>query len=392
MRKISAQYIFDGKKLHKHALLILNSQNEVIECIEQYNVSIEQEGVEFYNGIICPGFINAHCHLELSHLHEQIPMHTQLPEFISQIISKRNAINQVDEKMIIADKYMRQNGIVAVGDISNVADSFKIKNSSPILYHTFLELFDLFDEKNNVFEKGKELFKQYFHQFHTSLSPHAPYSCSRSLIERISEHAKNYEYPITIHNQEHVSENGMYQSKSGELLDFFSSKGADFTRFNAHNKSSLQTIAPWFPPTNHVLFVHNIYTNADDINFLKNNRTLDSFTFVVCPLSNKYIADVMPPYNLFIQHGVSVAIGTDSLASNSELSILSELLCLQNEFQHIPLQTLLQCATYNGAKALQIQKKYGRFKPGASPGVLLLENVDLQNLKLQKETKVRVLV
>jgi cytosine/adenosine deaminase-related metal-dependent hydrolase len=392
MRKISAHYIFDGTNFHKYATLLLDNQNKIIGILPQQENNQEQAGVEFYNGIICPGFINAHCHLELSHLKAQIPKHSKLPEFISQVVSKRNLFENIQESMQIANDTMYKNGIVAVGDISNVDDSFLIKENSKIIYHTFIELFDFFKPQSQVFNQGKELFRSYFEKQKVSLSPHAPYSCSRQLISRISEHAREYRYPVTIHNQEYASENELYQSKSGELFDFFVAKGMDFSNFNAFKKSSLEAIAPHLPENQHILFVHNMCTNQHDISFLKTLRTTDTYTFVVCALSNQYIANELPPFDLFLQNSLSVALGTDSLASNTELSIVSEMYCLQNAFPKVTLQQLLQCATRNGAIALGLQKKFGSFSQNKSPGVILLENVDLQNLKLQEHTKVRVLV
>lgn len=391
MRKIKAHYIFDGDCFHKFGTLVLDENNSVVSIIPYAENDIETEGVEFYSGIVCPGFINAHCHLELSHLHNQIPQHTGLPEFISQIVSKRNKFEKRELNMFEADEIMYNNGIVAIGDISNNDESFVVKQNSKILYHSFIELFDVFSESKNIFNQGKELFRK-LKEFKISLSPHAPYSTSRVLIERIAEHATEYQYPITIHNQEHISENEMFEKKSGELFDFFLSKGADFSKFYEYKKTSLQTYSPWFPKQNHILFVHNVHTSDKDLEFLKSIRSTDSFTFVICPLSNQYISNELPPLRMLLNHKIKVAIGTDSLASNSVLSIIAELNCLQQNFPEISLETLLQCATKNGARVLGIQNYFGSFKSGKKPGVILLENVDLQNLKLQNNSNVRVLV
>lgn len=391
MRKIKAHYIFDGECFHKFGTLVLDENNTVISIIPFAENEVESEGVEFYSGILCPGFINAHCHLELSHLHNQIPQHTGLLDFISQVVSKRNLFENREIDMIKADETMYNEGIVAVGDISNNDESFVVKQKSKILYHSFIELFDVFSESKNIFNQGKELFRK-LQEFKVSLSPHAPYSTSRVLFERIAEHAIDHEYPITIHNQEHISENEMFEKKSGELFDFFQSKGADFSRFYVNQKTSLQTYSSWLPLKNHILFVHNVHTTNMDLNFLKSIRSTDSFTFVICPLSNQYISNDLPPLRMLLNRKIKVAIGTDSLASNSVLSIISELYCLQQNFPEISLQILLQCATKNGARALGLQNYYGSFKSGKKPGVILLENVDLQNLKLQNNSKVRVLV
>lgn len=391
MRKIKAHYIFDGDCFHKFGTLVLDENNSVVSIIPYTENEEESEGVEFYSGIICPGFINTHCHLELSHLHNQIPQKTGLLEFISQVVSKRSLFENRESDMTNADKTMYNNGIVAVGDISNNNESFVVKQKSKILYHTFIELFDVFSESKNIFNQGKELFRK-LKEFKISLSPHAPYSTSRVLFERITEHATDHEYPITIHNQEHVSENEMFEKKSGELFEFFQSKGADFSRFYVNQKTSLQTYSSWLPLKNHILFVHNVHTSIKDLNFLKSIRSTDSFTFVICPLSNQYISNELPPLRMLLNHKIKVAIGTDSLASNSVLSIIAELYCLQQNFPEVPLQILLQCATKNGARALGIQNYFGSFKSGKKPGVILLENVDLQNLKLQNNSNVRVLV
>lgn len=389
MRKIKAHYIFDGTRFHKYGTLVIDASNTIIEIIPQSD--IEEANTEFFSGIICPGFVNAHCHLELSHLHTMIPQQCGLPEFISHIVSLRNSIDQREEYMKQADILMRNNGIVAVGDISNTMESIVVKQNSSIHYHTFIELFDLFDDTHSKYTQGKQLFKECKAILPCSLSPHAPYSCSRTLIERITEHSKTFEYPITIHNQEHQSENEFLHSKSGELFEFFSSINNALHTILASGKSSIQTYSPWLPEDQHILFVHNTHTNAEDIDFISTHRSKESFTFVVCPKSNSYIAQEIPPLTLFAKKGISVAIGTDSLASNTTLSMLAEIQYLQEKFPEISLEYLLHCATAQGARALGIQKKYGSFLPGTKPGILLIEGIDLHNLKCTRQSRVKIL-
>src|SRR5690606_9417911 len=143
MRKIRAQYIFDGIHLRKNAMLVL-SNSEIVSVVDLPDSAVEEAGVEFYNGIVCPGFVNAHCHLELSHLESHIPQGTGLPAFVSAVAQSRTTHAFSLEACKQADEYMAAQGIVAVGDISNSADSFQVKAQSSITYHTFIELFDLF--------------------------------------------------------------------------------------------------------------------------------------------------------------------------------------------------------------------------------------------------------
>lgn len=190
MRKLKAQYVFDGTQLHKLATLVINEQGEIETIL--HNETTESAGEEFYNGILCPGFVNAHCHLELSHYKNHIPHHTGLPEFIKQVVALRNSLSGEIEAMQAADHEMQRNGIVAVGDISNTTISFTTKQQSPIHYHTFVELLDLFNKNSQEFERGKQVFASHFHSVPLSLSPHSPYTCSRTLIERIALHAAEY--------------------------------------------------------------------------------------------------------------------------------------------------------------------------------------------------------
>ena len=403
MRKLKAQYIFDGTQLHKLATLVVNERNEIETIL--HNETTETAGEEFYNGILCPGFVNAHCHLELSHYKNHIPQHGTLPEFIKNVVSLRNSLSGEIEAMQAADKEMQQNGIVAVADISNTGISFATKQQSPLYYHTFIELLDLFNTNSQEFERGKALFSSHFHTMPLSLTPHAPYSCSRKLIERIAAHATEYEYPLSIHNQECEAENEMYHSNSGVLHEqIFADKTNTSTGstsslttgsatnkrpFFKYGKSSLQTYSTWLPQNSHIVLVHNVHTSQADIDFLKNNCPDLQYTFVLCPKSNAYIAQEIPPLDLFLKNKLNVAIGTDSLASNPELNIVSELFALQQAFPGISLAQLLTCATANGARALGIQRQFGSFEKGKMPAVNLLECIDFANMKLRENTTVR---
>ncbi|MCL2328340.1 MAG: amidohydrolase family protein [Bacteroidetes bacterium] len=404
MRKLKAQYIFDGTQLHKLATLVVNERNEIETIL--HNETTETAGEEFYNGILCPGFVNAHCHLELSHYQNHIPQHSGLSQFIQNVVNLRNTLSGEIEAMQAADEEMLRNGIVAVGDISNTDISFATKQQSSLYYHTFIELLDLFNTNSQEFERGKQLFSSHFHTMPLSLTPHSPYTCSRKLIERIAIHANEYEYLLSIHNQECEAENEMYRSNSGALYEqmfanntstgsassLTASSATAKRPFFKYRKSSLQTYSTWLPQNSHILFVHNTHTSQADIDFLKYNCPDLAYTFVLCPKSNAYIAQEIPPLDLFVKNKLNVAIGTDSLASNSELNIVSELFALQQAFPSVSLAQLLTCATANGARALGIQRQFGSFEKGKMPGVNLLEHIDFTTIQLQENTTVRRLL
>ena len=148
------------------------------------------DSVEFYDGIISPGFINCHCHLELSHLKGKIPKHTGLIDFLLKIVEQRfvddetiqNAIQQAEAEMI-------QNGIVAVGDICNTNHTLEQKRKGKIHYQNFLEVSGFPKSiANQRFEQIKKNYDEFsIHLNQNSIVPHAPYSVSTDLLKLIME-------------------------------------------------------------------------------------------------------------------------------------------------------------------------------------------------------------
>ena len=108
----------------------------------------------------------------------------------------------------------------------------------------------------------------------------------------------------------------------------------------------------------------------------------------LCPNSNLYIEDKLPPLNLLIEKDCRIVIGTDSLASNKSISILEEIKTLQFSFPGLSLEELIKWATLNGAKALGEESSYGTIEKGKKPGLLLLQDIDLHKMKLLPESNI----
>ncbi|HXO74250.1 MAG TPA: amidohydrolase family protein, partial [Puia sp.] len=102
--------------------------------------------------------------------------------------------------------------------------------------------------------------------------------------------------------------------------------------------------------------------------------------FCLCPNANRYISDLLPDVGMLVRNGCTIVMGTDSLASNHQLSILEEIKTLEEAFPQLDLAGLLQWSTYNGARALQLDGMLGSFAPGKQPGVVLIENMDGRRL------------
>lgn len=378
MRKISADRIYpvDTPPIDQGVLIV--DANGQIAAIEP-RVQHDPASLEIYKGAIIPGFINTHCHLELSHMKGKVDTGTGLIPFITGVVTKRQAEAEVIAAAIeAAEQEMLEGGIVALGDISNAPDTAAVKARGRLRYYTFLELFDFLQEPNaeTVFEGGQKVFEQFALApgSRKNFVPHAPYSVSRSLFAKIC--AANGENPLTvsIHNQETPPENELFLHKTGAFLEFYGRFGISLDAFEAPGQPSIYYALQHLNPADRNLFVHNTLSTHTDI------RAAQAWSpntyWASCPNANLYIENRLPDYSAFLETSAKVTLGTDSLTSNWQLSILEEMKTIARYQSYVPFETLLRWATLNGAEALGFDDTLGSLSPGKTPGVLLLENLN----------------
>ncbi|MBL7702286.1 MAG: amidohydrolase family protein [Ferruginibacter sp.] len=379
-RKFSADKIFDGYQLLQQKVLITDEAGLVIDMVDEKEAG---DGVEKLKGILCPGFINAHCHLELSHMKSHIPKHTGLVDFVLKVITERHyAEHDILEAIEAAEDEMLQNGIVAMGDICNNTLTITQKKKNRLRYHNFIEASGFVPAiAKDRFNKSAEILKEYRatnnHQ-RATLNPHAPYSVSPDMFEMINNLPNNN--LLTIHNQETAAENEFFEKGTGDFLRLYQQMGIDISFFKPSGKTSLQTWLPYFTKGQTIISVHNVCTSTEDLKFKIQNSKFKIF-FCLCPNANLYITNTLPDVKMLMQHSENIVLGTDSLASNDELSILSEIKTLRTNFPEIELADLLKWATSNGAKALQMEDKLGSFEKGKQPGVILIDESNAEKVK-----------
>lgn len=375
MRKIAADIIFPihTQPLTNHVLVLADDGTvaDILPTTDFDNTSIEK-----VSGALVPGFINAHCHLELSHLKNKFPEKTGLPQFLTLVTQQRNVpIEIINEAMEMAEKEMITNGIVAVGDISNNSNSFHIKAKRNLYYHTFIELIAFDPAKaNGAMQNGEQLLSAARgYGIHASLAPHATYSVSPDLIKNINTSCYANGKPTSIHMLESNDENEFYIQASGLYRKLYRELGVDIKHFNPTGKTALESLLPYFNKEVTTLLVHNTIATSWDVEWAEDNHP--NLFWCFCPKANLFIEDRLPDIPMLMQHAQYLAVGTDSLASNHGLSILDELKTIQNQFPEIPTPDLLRWATQYGAKALGINNQYGTFEKGKKPGVNVLTGI-----------------
>ncbi len=388
MRKFSADIIFPVSSAPAYnGVVITDDVGKILQLGKRED--FDSAELEILQGAIIPGLINTHCHLELSHMKGMIPTGTKLIPFITGILQKRNSktAEEIQEAIVQHEKEMIANGIVAVGDISNTTDTFAQKAKGNLHYHTFIELFDLVPSlTDSSIQSAKDLFKKvsFSSGNKASLAPHAPYSVSQRLFRFIDEFNADKNLPTSMHNQETEDENLFFLNGTGNFPAFFTNAGFDLSFFKPTGKKSLQSTLPFMPKAKKVLLVHNTMCDEGDISFA--HQSSHEIYWCTNPNANLYIESRLPDYNLWRKMNCKITIGTDSIASNWQLSILDEMKTIRKYHSSIPFDEILKWATLNGAEILGFDQTLGSIEIGKTPGLNLLSDIEHPTSNIQKAT------
>ncbi len=402
MIKHTASWIYPVSSAPIENGVIVTDNNGKILKIDNYEAH-DPASVQHHEGVIVPGFINTHCHLELSHMKGLVPTGSTLIPFITDVVTKRAASTEKIQAAIeAAEKEMIDNGIVAVGDISNTTDTFAQKAKNNLSYYTFLEVFDFLQEDkaletmNKITEEvGKFLMPTTDNR--KSYVPHAPYSVSKSLfglieIANLFEEQKRgkvvHDKTISIHNQETQAEQDLFLNLTGAFYEFYARFGVSLEKFKPKKRTPIFYALQYMNQKKRTLFVHNTLTTQADIQAA--HTWSKNVFWATCPNANLYIENRLPNYKFFIEENARMTIGTDSLTSNWQLSVLEEMKTIQRYQSYIDFDSLLKWATINGAQALGFDKELGSLEVGKTPGLNLM---DLKADKiLRVETSVRKII
>lgn len=373
MRKIAAHYALVGGEL-KRNILISADENRQIVAIDEVASLDSCASVEFFPGILIPGMVNAHCHLELAYLRGAIAEGSGFAGFARAIGAVRNNFTK-DERLhaaSVADSAMWEQGVEAVIDIANDELVMPIKERSNIEYLTLFEIFGLTTQ--NI-DNHKDMASRWAQ---SSVTPHSTYSLQDNIFRSAVE-ANNS--TLSVHFLESRDELELYHN-GGSLHQWYNKMGweCDFLHYATPTERITKSIAR----DRRVVLVHGCEATATDIERI-NNHFLTPATWALCPESNRYISGSKPPVELLRSKGAKIAIGTDSLASACELLMVENMRLLGD----IPLVELLTWATANGAEAMGLDAKLGSIEVGKTPGIVLLEGCDLHNLRLTPESRTR---
>ena len=334
----------------------------------------------FCDGAVAPGFVNAHCHVELSYMKGLFRKGTGMAGFIDQINELRDT-KSLEEKvrdLTVAMDSLWEQGVVAMADISNCDDSFAVKARHPMYTRTFLEVFGTEPEDCGAVMDGVRKLKQVADGFgiDAAPTPHACYTMSPELVTAVSVEGLKSGF-LSFHSEETEEEEEMLKYGSGKMWE--NRKKAGMSVPSVTGKSSLLYFIDRLlaghpaPFDEHILLVHECCMDQEGIDAAK--AVMNHPFVAVCPLSNLFIHNTLPPIDLMRRNALKICVGTDSLSSNDDLNIVDELYCLQRNFPEVPLGELLTWASRNGAEFLA-RPEFGTLEPGRRPGLVFIDHLD----------------
>jgi aminodeoxyfutalosine deaminase len=396
MKKFAATYVYTlcGEVL-KNGIVVVDNEGTILDVIDTGGELRELASMEFHAGIIVPGFVHAHTHLQLSHLRGIIQPNSGIIPFLKQVALLKNASEEtVVHSARQWDRLMWQNGIVACADFVSSLDTLEVKEKSRIYYHTFAECIGLNEHRDErafeyacfvagLYEGSKQ---------RCSVVLHAPYTVSEKLLQLIGSRSEKKGDLLSMHMLESLAEKELFVDGTGEMVRFITEElNLPLPFSSVPGVSPLRYTLSLLPKQTPFMLVHNTVMNQNDFVHLQEVRSVQNTWLVTCPNSNLYIENRLPDYKLWQKSGYPICVGTDSLASNRNLSMLDELYTIQ-KFADIPLKELFLWACKNGADALQIDEQYGTIEKGKKPGLNLISNVDLKNLTLTANSNVKKLI
>jgi cytosine/adenosine deaminase-related metal-dependent hydrolase len=339
------------------------------------------EGEEITPGALAPGFVNGHCHIELSHLHGKFRKGTGMAGFIDQINELRDWAGREEKTRLVKvwmDK-MWAAGVSAMADISNDDASFEVKKYHDMYTRTFLEVFGsephmcegVMAEVTALNELADKA------GIDAAPTPHSCYTMSPELLSASAAAglAKGF---LSYHSQESQEEEDLLRTGTGAMYENRKRSGMSTPPVTGESslKYFLQRLAAAAdaPYEQHILLVHNVCLEQEDIEAAK--EKMKNVFWAICPLSNIFIHNALPPVGLMRENGLDIMLGTDSLSSNDDLDMVKEMYCLHANFPEVPMAEIITWATLNGARFLAKEDVMGSLETGKRPGIVRINNVD----------------
>jgi cytosine/adenosine deaminase-related metal-dependent hydrolase len=340
-----------------------NSSHEIIDLGEQ---------------ALLPGLINAHCHLDYTSLRGKIPRQKSFTDWIRAINAAKSKLSPDDYLKSINDGFAQAHrfGTTTIANLTAFPE-FAAKICEPIRTWWFAELIDVRNQSkaDEVVDLASETIRA---KPNWGLAPHAPFTASADLYRRCEEIAGRENVLLTTHLAESRDEMQMFRDASGELYEFLKKIGRDMS--NCGERTPIEKFAGRLGEASlpRWILVHVNELVESDFELLRKSTAIISI--VHCPRSHAYFGHSPFQFEKLRKLGINICLGTDSLASNDDLSLFAEMRAFQKNFPRVSTEEILSMVTTNAARALQREGELGRIAPGFYADLIALPNVRTKEL------------
>jgi cytosine/adenosine deaminase-related metal-dependent hydrolase len=333
--------------------------------------------VDRIRGVVFPGLINAHTHVELSAMRGKIPGGAGFVPWVERLVTTRPELDEVevDEAIERAAKDLARFGTAAVGEVTNALAAVGALARNGIGGWVFHEVFGV--DRAQVMkrvegakaERAERLASWPTRDLAYAPAPHTLYTTHPDAVRELLDSARAEGLVTSLHLAEHPAERSALEHGEGPLMSWYQRRlGLDPTKLTWPHLSPVAFAEQLGALDPRVLLVHLADARPEELDRV----AAKGAPVVLCPRSNLYIESRLPPLIAMRERGILPALGTDSLASNASLDVLAEARALQDRFAAVPADELVAMATWNGALALS-RPDLGRLAAGAHPGILAVE-------------------
>ena len=323
--------------------------------------------------MLLPGLINAHCHLDYTALRGKIPPQKNFPQWVQQINELKRTLTDDDYLESIRNGFaeLRRWGTTGVFNIESFPELMARLPPPPIRTWWFYELMDIrrriqpgdvVAEALAFFEKRPDWIGGF------GLSPHAPYTTSGDLYELAKFCCEKQAIPWTTHLAESEEEFLMFVAGAGPLHEFLQSLGRTMDDTGGITPVG-RLLQDGRVPRGGIL-THLNWLAESDYALLAARR--EDLSVVHCPKCHAYFGRPPFPLDRLRAIGLSICLGTDSLASNSSLNLFEEMRELRAGHPRLALAEILDMVTRNPARAIGMPGQLGEIIPGALADLITL--------------------
>jgi cytosine/adenosine deaminase-related metal-dependent hydrolase len=363
----------DGPPIDNGALAI--SGNQIVDVGKFSEVSkrqSNQEIVDLGEQVLLPGLINAHCHLDYTCLRGKIPAQESFADWIRAINAEKAKLSPEDYVRSINQGFAESKrfGTTTIANLTAFPELIGQINE-PMRTWWLAELIDVRDSSRakEIVDLAVEHLKS---KKHWGLAPHAPFTASVDLYRRCGEIAQREKILLTTHLAESREEMSMFRDGNGPLYVFLKGIGRDMSDCGKGTPVEwlLQRASPSRTGTGNrpYLLVHLNELGKNDFDLLADIK----HSIVHCSRSHEYFGHSPFQFQKLRERGFNICLGTDSLASNEDLSLFAEMRAFQKEFPNVSSEEILDMVTINAARALRQENLLGKIRSSFAADLIAL--------------------